>query len=148
MTPEEREALQRTQAALDRQYEEAVRARRAQIDAQITSSVRTYTTTVSSSGMSYWTAPSSVSFIQSMRLAEEGSLGIGIDSRRDINYDAFFNPPAMNPTPPTLNERLQAAIQEADRCSRRGDRLGHINALHTAAQLRRQIRNQSATSII
>lgn len=61
-----------------------------------------------------------------------------------IDYRTFFDVPALNHTPPqqtetSLHERLGAAVQEADRCARRGDNLGHANALRMANRIRRQI---------
>lgn len=130
MTPEQIEAELIENERRDRESEEARRRRRAQIDAQFNAAYSTYTTT-------NW-----------------GSTATGTTIVSDwLDAQAFFAPPAMQPrlrqqvTELSLNERLQEAIQEADRRARRGDRLGHVTALQTANNLRRQIMNQ-VTEII
>jgi hypothetical protein len=122
LTPEQLEVARLAEEEYERQVEEMRRRHRAQIDAQFDRAYRTYTTT--------------------------GWNLTGYDLGVTINYDSFFDVPAPEPPPPTLNERLDAALREADRCSQRGDRLGHINALQTAAQLRRQIIRLSSATII
>ena len=116
MTPEEREARQRAEEEQMRAYEEVRARERARIHGAFDQAYRSYTTT------SYDTA------------------GIVFHERYRIDPDAFFTiREPDSPPPPSLNEQLQAAIQEADRRARRGDRLGHVTALQTANNLRRQI---------
>ncbi len=121
MTPEEREARRLAEEAQLRAYEEARARERARINSEFDRAYRTYTTT------SFTTT------------------GEHFIERYRIDYDSFFtiHSHEVNPTPPTLNEQLQAAIQEADRCARRGDNLGRVNALNTARRLRVALRNQA-----
>lgn len=65
----------------------------------------------------------------------------------NINYDEFFNPPAMNPTPPSLNERYNAAMQEVNRCAQRNDHQGQLTAMQTARRLRQEITRSSSVSM-
>lgn len=118
MTPEEREARRLAEEAQLREYEEARRRQRAIVDEEFANAYRSYTTT---------------SFDAS---------GTPFIERYRIDYDGFFNVPAL--PPPTLNEQLQAAIQEADRCAQRGDNLGRVNALNTARRLRVALMNQAS----
>lgn len=69
----------------------------------------------------------------------------GYDLGVSISYDSFFDPPAMNPTPPTLNERYDMALQEANRCAQRGDPHGQLAAIQAARRLRQEI--QRSTSV-
>ncbi len=119
MTPEEREARRLAEAQQLREYEEARRRQRAIVDEEFANAYRTYTTT-------RWT-----------------QTGVSITG---IDYDEFFNPPAMNPTPPTLNERYNAALQEVDRCARRNDHQGHLLAMQTARRLRQEMMRASSVS--
>jgi hypothetical protein len=124
MTPEEREARRLAEEAQMRVYEE-VRARdRARIDGDLANAYRSYTTTA------------------------YATTGIVFHERYRIDADAFFNPPAMNPTPPTLNERFEAALQEADRCAQRGDPRGQLAAIQTARRLRQEIQRLTSATII
>lgn len=121
MTPEEREARRLAEAQQLREYEEARRRQRAIVDEEFANAYRTYTTT------SYNTA------------------GVSITDRYRLDYDEFFNPPAMNPTPPTLQERYNAAMQEVNRCAQRNDHRGQLTAMQTARRLRQEI--QRSTSV-
>lgn len=118
MTPEEREARRLAEEEQLRAYEELRRRQRAIVDEEFANAYRSYTTT---------------SFDAS---------GTPFIERYRIDYDGFFNVPAL--PPPTLNEQLQAAIQEADRCAQRGDNLGRVNALNTARRLRVALMNQAS----
>lgn len=123
MTPEEREARRLAEEAQMRVYEE-VRARdRARINGEFDRAHRSYTTTA------YDTA------------------GIVFHERYRINYDSFFtiHEPAVNPTPPTLQERYNAAMQEVNRCAQRNDHQGQLTAMQTARRLRQEI--QRSTSV-
>jgi hypothetical protein len=124
MTPEEREARRLAEEEHDRQYAEMQLMRRMQIDGEFANAYRTYTTTS-------WT-----------------QTGISITERYRFDYDEFFNPPAMNPTPPTLNERYEAALQEADRCARSGNPRGQLTAIQTARNLRQEIQRLTSATII
>jgi len=124
MTPEEREARRLAEEEQLRAYEELRRRQRAIVDEEFANAYRTYTTT------SYATT------------------GVSITELYRIDYDEFFNPPAMNPTPPTLDERYNAAMREADRCARRNDQQGHLLALQTARRLRQEIQRLTSATII
>ena len=126
MTPEEREARRLAEEAQLREYQEARRRQRAEIDAQFTTAYRTYTTT------SYDTT------------------GVTFTERYRIDYDGFFtiHEPAVNPAPPSLNEQLQAAIQQADRCAQRGDNIGRVAATNMARNLRQEIQRLTSATII
>ncbi len=120
MTPEEREARRLAEEEQLRAYEEARARERARINSEFDLAYRTYTTT------SYATT------------------GVSITERYRIDYDSFFTIHEPAPPPPSLNEQLQAAIQEADRCAQRGDNLGRVNALNTARRLRVALMNQAS----
>ncbi len=121
MTPEEREARRLAEEEQLRAYEELRRRQRAIVDEEFANAYRTYTTT-------RWT-----------------QTGVSITG---IDYDEFFNPPAMNPTPPTLNESYEAALQEADRCARTGNPRGQLAATQTARRLRQEIQRLTSATII
>ncbi len=121
MTPEEREARRLAEEEQLRAYEELRRRQRAIVDEEFANTYRTYTTT-------RWT-----------------QTGVSITG---IDYDEFFNPPAMNPTPPTLNESYEAALQEADRCARTGNPRGQLAATQTARRLRQEIQRLTSATII
>ncbi len=118
MTPEEREARQRAEEEQLRAYEEARQQRRAQINEDFANAYRTYTT----------------------RGYDGYDLGVS------ISYDSFFDPPAMNPTPPTLNGRYNAALQEVNRCAQRNDHQGQLLAMQTARRLRQEMMRASSVS--
>jgi hypothetical protein len=126
MTPEEREARRLAEEEQLRVYEE-VRARdRARINAEFDRAYRTYTTTS-------W-----------------DSTGVVFNERYRIDYDSFFtiHETAVNPAPPTLNERYEAALQEADRCARSGNPRGQLTAIQTARRLRQEIQRLTSATII
>ena len=121
MTPEEREARRLAEEEQLREYEEARRRQRAIVDEEFANAYRSYTTT---------------SFDAS---------GTPFIERYRIDYDGFFNVPAL--PPPTLNERYEAALQEADRCAQRGDPRGQLAAIQAARRLRQEItRSTSVTT--
>lgn len=123
MTPEEREARRLAEEEQLRAYEEARARERARINSEFDLAYRTYTTT------SYATT------------------GVSITERYRIDSDAFFtiHEPAVNPTPPTLQERYNAAMQEVNRCAQRNDHRGQLTAMQTARRLRQEI--QRSTSV-
>lgn len=132
LTPEQRAELQRQQEESwrqqqerDRQYAEAVARRRAELDAQFNDAYMTY------------------------RARDRYNL-TWVNSTDVINYDTFFDVPVTRRTPvPTLSlaERFNAAVQEADRCAQRGDTLGRVAATRMANELRRQILQQTISTI-
>jgi hypothetical protein len=126
MTPEEREARRLAEAQQLREYEEARRRQRAMVDEEFANAYRTYTTTS-------WT-----------------QTGVSITERYRLDYDSFFtiHEPAVNPTPPTLNERYDMALQEANRCAQRGDPRGQLTAIQTARRLRQEIQRLTSATII
>ncbi len=126
MTPEEREARRLAEEAQLRAYEEARARERARINSEFDLAYRTYTTT---------------SF---------DTTGVTFTERYRIDYDGFFtiHEPAVNPTPPTLNEQFRAAMQEADRCAQRGDNIGRVAATQTARRLRQEIQRLTSATII
>lgn len=128
MTPEEREARRLAEEEHDRQYAEMQLRRRMLVNEEFDRAYRTYTTT------SYDTT------------------GVSITERYRIDYDGFFNVPAPypvpEPTPPTLNESYEAALQEADRCARTGNPRGQLAAIQTARRLRQEIQRLTSATII
>jgi hypothetical protein len=126
MTPEEREARRLAEEEQLRAYEELRRRQRAIVDEEFANAYRTYTTT------SYDTT------------------GVTFTERYRIDYDSFFtiHSHEVNPTPPTLNERYEAALQEADRCARTGNPRGQLAATLTARRLRQEIQRLTSATII
>lgn len=126
MTPEEREARRLAEEEQLREYEEARRRQRAMVDEEFANAYRTYTTTS-------WT-----------------QTGVSITERYRLDYDSFFtiHEPAVNPAPPTLNERYDMALQEANRCAQRGDPRGQLTAIQTARRLRQEIQRLTSATII
>ena len=126
MTPEEREARRLAEEEHDRQYAEMQLRRRMLVNEEFDRAYRTYTTT------SYDTT------------------GVTFTERYRIDYDGFFtiHEPAVNPAPPSLNEQLQAAIQQADRCAQRGDNIGRVAATNMARNLRQEIQRLTSATII
>jgi hypothetical protein len=119
MTPEQIEAERVEHERAERAYQESQRRRRAEVDAMFASEYSTYTTA-----------------------------GVPLYS---INFDTFFSPPAMRAEPPpplTLQERYNAALQEANRCAQRGDPHGQLQATNTARRLRTEIARLTSTTII
>lgn len=113
----------------DRQYAEMQARRRAEIDAQFADAYTTYR--ASDRYLSTWSA---------------------VNATDRIDYHPFFNVPDTRRTPPqptetSLNERYDAAIIEASRCAQRGDTLGRVAATRMANQLRRQIIQQTLSTI-
>ena len=69
---------------------------------------------------------------------------------QNIDANVFFDVPVAPPPPTptlTLNEQFQMAVRQADWCAQRGDNLGRLNAMSAANRLRRQIIQESSTSI-
>jgi hypothetical protein len=124
MTPEEREARRLAEEEQLRAYEEVRARERARINGEFDRAYRTYTTT---------------SF---------DTTGVTFTERYRIDYDGFFtiHEPAVNTTPPTLQERYNAALQEVDRCARRNDHQGHLLAMQTARRLRQEMMRASSVS--
>ena len=126
MTPEEREARRLAEEAQLRAYEEARARTHARIDGEFDRAYRTYTT-------ASWTAT-----------------GVVFNERYRIDSDAFFtiHEPAVNPAPPALEARYEAALQEADRCARSGNPRGQLTAIQTARRLRQEIQRLTSATII
>lgn len=128
MTPEEREARRLAEEEQLRAYEQARARERARINSEFDLAYRTYTAT---------------SF---------DTTGVTFTERYRIDADAFFtihsSEPAVNLTPPTLNESYEAALQEADRCARTGNPRGQLAATQTARRLRQEIQRLTSATII
>lgn len=124
MTPEEREARRLAEEEVDRQYAEMRYRQRAIVDEEFANAYRTYTTT------SYATT------------------GVSITERYRIDADAFFTIHEPAPPPPTLNERYDMALQEANRCAQRGDPHGQLAATQMARRLRQEIQRLTSATII
>lgn len=130
LTPEERAALDRQREEDELRYAEAVRQRRAEIDAQFTGAYATYRA--------------------SERYAFEW---VNDNPVRSVHYNLFFDPLHSSPVTPqptptlSLAERFNAAVREADRCSQRGDTLGRVAATRMANDLRQQILQQTLSTI-
>lgn len=129
MTLAELEEHQRQQEERDRLYAEMQARRRAEIDAQFNDAYTTYRA------------------IDRYNLTWEHIRAADV-----IDYRTFFDLPSSlqprpQPTETSLPERFNAAIQEADRCAQRGDNVGRVNALGAANRLRRQIIQQTLSTI-
>lgn len=127
LTPEERAELQRQQEERERRYQEEVRLRRMEIESNFQHEY------------------DSQRYV--MRWAGTGNIGY-----EAIDYRTFFDVPHTPLTPPqqtetSLPERFNAAVIEADRCARRGDTLGRVAATRMANRLRREIIQQSLSTI-
>jgi hypothetical protein len=106
MTPEQLEAARLAEEEYQRQIEETRRRQRELYRDEFNSVYTTYTTR-------------SYAF-------DFGS----------IDYDSFFDVPAPEPPPPTLQERYDMALREADRCARTGNPRGQLTAVQEARRLR------------
>jgi len=128
MTLAELEEHQRQQEERERRYQEEVRLRRMEIDAQFTDAYTTH------------------------RAIERYDLSWA--NLNTLDYHPFFDVPSRTfdvsppqPTETSLHERFNAAVQEASRCAQRGDTLGRVASTRMANDLRQQILQQTLSTI-